>query len=92
MKAILKTDFIIHDIASEQVLIGTGEQVDFSRMVMLNDTAAAIITTLQKQSATLEELAQKLTEEYDVSLEETRKDIELILSRLAQLGVVSIEA
>lgn len=48
MKITIKPDFIIHNIAGEQVLIGMGEEVDFSKMLLLNDTAAYIITALQK--------------------------------------------
>lgn len=91
MKAILKSDFIIHNIAGEQVLIGIGEQVDFSKLLMLNDTAACIITMLQKQSTMLEELIQKLIDEYNTSPEEAQKDIEILLCELEQLGVITIE-
>ena len=30
MKATLKPDFLVHDIAGEQILIGGGEQINFS--------------------------------------------------------------
>ena len=46
MKATLKPDFILHSIANEKVLIGAGQQIDFSKMLMLNDTAAWIIAEL----------------------------------------------
>ena len=36
MKITIKPDFIIHNIAGEQVLIGMGEEVDFSKMLLLN--------------------------------------------------------
>ena len=65
MKATLKPDFILHSIANEKVLIGAGQQIDFSKMLMLNDTAAWIIAELQKQPATPEELTLRLTEIYD---------------------------
>lgn len=90
MKAVLKPDFIIHDIASEKVLIGAGEQVDFSKMLMLNDTAACIVAVLQKQPATVEELAGLLVEEYEVSSQEAYADVKVLLDRLVRLGVVSI--
>lgn len=92
MKAILKPDFIIHDIADEKVLIGVGEQVDFSKMLMLNDTAACIITALQKQPATVEELTGLLAETYEVSLQQANEDVEALLGRLTQLGVIMTKA
>ena len=47
MKATIKQDFLLHSIANEQILIGAGEQINFSKMLMLNNTAAWIITELQ---------------------------------------------
>lgn len=90
MKVILKPDFIIHDIAGEKVLIGAGEQVDFSKMLMLNDTAACIITALQKQPATVEELAGLLVEGCEVPLQEAYADVEVLLDKLVRLGVVIV--
>ena len=52
MKITLKTDFTIHNIAGEKVLINVEQRVDFSKMLMLNDTAAWVIAELQKQPAT----------------------------------------
>ena len=48
MKAHIKSDFLIRTIANEKVLIGNGEQINFSKMLMLNDTAAFVIEELQK--------------------------------------------
>lgn len=90
MKITIKPYFIIHNIAGEQVLIGMGEEVDFSKMLLLNDTAAYIITALQKKSATSEELVKQLIEEYNVSLQQARMDIERLLDELKQLEVVTI--
>ena len=67
IKATLKKDFLIRNIAGENVLIGCGEQVNFSKMLILNDTATSLVSKLQqKNGATSEELAQHLTEEYNV--------------------------
>ena len=84
MKATLKPDFILHSIANEKVLIGAGQQIDFSKMLMLNDTAAWIIAELQKQPATPEEI-------YDVSQEKAQNDIEELLRHLEEQGIVIIE-
>lgn len=91
MKVILKPDFIIHDIAGEKVLIGAGEQVDFSKLLMLNDTAACIVAALQKQPVTVEELLALLVEEYEVSSQEAYADLKVLLDRLVRLGVVVVE-
>lgn len=91
MKAIIKKDFLLHSIANEQILIGAGEQINFSKMLMLNDTAAWIITELQKRPTTLEELVLRLTDIYEVTKQKAKVDIEELLCQLEQQGVITIE-
>ena len=92
MKVTLKSNFIIHDIADEKVLIKLEEQIDFTQMLMLNETAAYIIKILQKQSSiTTEELVLQIIEQYDVSQQEAYCDIEKLLCQLAQEGAITIE-
>lgn len=92
MKATIKKDFLIRDIAGEHVLIGCGEQIDFSKMLILNDTASCLISRLQqKNCATSEELAQHLTCEYNVTYGEALTDAEELLRQLAAWGVVCLD-
>ena len=92
MKATLKPDFLVHDIAGEQILIGGGEQINFSKMLMLNETSAYLITELKKRTtATDSELAQCLTAEYEVGPEEAFKDVQELLRQLEGQGVVILE-
>lgn len=91
IKATLKKDFLIRNIAGENVLIGCGEQVNFSKMLILNDTATSLVSKLQqKNGATSEELAQHLTEEYNVDYEAALADVEELLKQLEELGVIGI--
>ena len=91
MKATIKQDFLLHSIANEQILIGAGEQIKFSKMLMLNNTAAWIITELQKQPATSEELALRLTKTYEITEQKAKIDIEELFCQLEQQGVIIIE-
>lgn len=92
MKATLKPDFLVHDIAGEQILIGGGEQINFSKMLMLNETSAYLITELKKRTtATDSELVQCLTAEYEVGPEEALKDVQELLRQLEGQGVVILE-
>lgn len=93
MKAFIKKDFLIHTIANEKVLIGNGEQINFSKMLVLNDTAAFIIAELQKQDApiALEELAQSLHEHFEVEYEVAFSDVKELLDQLQEQEVVMIE-
>ena len=90
MKAFIKKDFLIHTIANEKVLIGNGEQINFSKMLVLNDTAAFIIAELQKQDApiALEELAQSLHEHFEVEYEVAFSDVKELLDQLQEQEVI----
>ena len=90
MKAFIKKDFLIHTIANEKVLIGNGEQINFSKMLVLNDTAAFVIAELQKQDApiALEELAQSLHEHFEVEYEVALSDVKELLDQLQEQEVI----
>lgn len=93
MKAFIKKDFLIHTIANEKVLIGNGEQINFSKMLVLNDTAAFVIAELQKQDApiAIEQLAQSLHEQFEVEYEVALSDVKELLDQLQEQEVLMIE-
>ena len=93
MKAFIKKDFLIHSIANEKVLIGNGEQINFSKMLVLNDTAAFVIAELQKQDTpiAIEELAQGLHEHFEVEYEIAFSDVKELIYQLQEQEVVVIE-
>ena len=90
MKAFIKKDFLIHTIANEKVLIGNGEQINFSKMLVLNDTAAFIIAELQKQDApiAIEQLAQSLHEHFEVEYDVAFSDVKELINQLQEQEVI----
>lgn len=90
MKVYIKKDFLIHTIANEKVLIGNGEQINFSKMLVLNDTAAFIIAELQKQDApiAIEQLAQSLHEHFEVEYDVAFSDVKELLDQLQEQEVI----
>ena len=92
MKAFIKKDFLIHTIANEKVLIGNGEQINFSKMLVLNDTAAFIIAELQKheQPVSAEELAESLQANFEVEYAEALTDVKELLDQLKEQDVTII--
>lgn len=90
MKAFIKKDFLIHTIANEKVLIGNGEQINFSKMLVLNDTAAFVIAELQKQDApiAIEQLAQSLHEHFEVEYDVAFSDVKELLDQLQEQEVI----
>lgn len=91
MKATIKDGLLIRSIADEHVLIDASGEVDFSKMAMLSDTAVNIISALQKEPLTAEEIAKRLAVEYDVAEEEAKADVEELLTEMESQGLVTIE-
>ena len=93
MKATIKKDFLIHTIANEKILIGNGKEINFSRILLLNETAAFVITELQKheQPVSAEELAESLQATFEVEYDEALIDVQELLYQLKEQDVVIIE-
>lgn len=93
MKATIKDGFLIREIADEKVLIGSGEQINFSKMLALNDTAAYVVEELQKLHAPIgsDDLARSLSGAYEVDYAEALADVEELLRNLEAQGVVTVE-
>lgn len=93
MNVKLKKGFIIREVADEQVLLPAGmESVDFSNMIVLNETAAVVVEQLlQGQYLSIDALVQVVTDSFDVEPEEARKDIEELLDSLEALHLLETE-
>ena len=93
MKVSIKKDFLIVTIANEKVLIGNGEQINFSKLVILNDTSAFIIMELQKHSSSVsvDYLTECLIQRYDVEYDVALADIKELLLELESQNIVTIE-
>lgn len=93
MKVSIKKDFLIVTIANEKVLIGNGEQINFSKLVILNDTSAFIIMELQKHSSSVSVyyLTECLIQRYDVEYDVALADIKELLLELESQNIVTIE-
>ena len=93
MKATIKKDFLVREIAGEKVLIGNGEQINFSKMLVLNDTAAYLIEELQKRGSAVEfeTLANCLAGKYDVEFARALADDKALIKMLEEQGVDTIE-
>lgn len=93
MKATIKDGFLIREIADEKVLIGSGEQINFSKMLVLNDTAAYVVEELQKRPEPVgsDDLARSLSEAYEVDFAVALADVEELLRNLEAQGVVTVE-
>ena len=91
MNATIKPDFFVQELAGEKILMGGGEQINFSKVLMLNRTSAFMIEELQRAGTTSAAgMAQKLTERFEVDYAAALADVEAFFSDLAQKGVAVV--
>lgn len=83
----IKNGFILRKVPGMNLVMPTGKNVKtFNGSLMLNDTGAFIFERLQKGS-TQEEIADALTQEYDVSLDTVSADVQKTIDSLIEAGV-----
>lgn len=86
----LKSGFVLRDVCGEQVIMGEGlAAMDFGKLLCLNETAAFLWKKAESLGEfSLEDLAQALTEEYEVSLEEATEDVSSIIDEWQKANVL----
>ena len=86
MKA--KSGFVMREVEEGTVLVPVGERVvDMNGMVVLNETGKFIWSRLDG-SKSVKDIAEAMTEEFDVSLEDAQKDVEDFVGELRNLGLL----
>lgn len=87
----LKEDFELQTVCTEKVLIGTGaKNVDFSKIVSLNDTAAFLWETAKEQGDfTADSLTKTLCENYEVTEEKAMADVENVIAEWTKIGLIA---
>ena len=84
----LKSNFEITENAGEYMAIPTGENIaTFGGTVVLNEVSAFLLKHLEEPTEK-EELLNLLLDEYDVEKERAEKDLELILKKFMDLGLI----
>lgn len=86
----VKKGFELRDVCGEKVIIATGiENLDFNRLISLNETAAYLWQKAQEApSFTEAELAQKLVSDYDVTPETAEADVAELVGTWRKQGLI----
>lgn len=86
----IKQGFVLRDVCGEKVIVGEGlGAVNFGKLLSLNETAA----WLWEQAVAIgdfnvEQLTQKLCEEYEVAADEARNDVTAMINEWNSIGVI----
>lgn len=86
----IKKGFVLREVCGERVIIGEGlGAINFGKMLALNETAGWLWKQAQEMGDfTVEALADKLCEEYDVDADEALKDVSDIIAEWQNVSVI----
>ena len=85
----IKEGFILRSICGEYIVVGEGlAQVNFNKMLSLNESAAYLWKEVEGNEFTPEDLVQLLLDKYDVSREQATADVEKLTATWVKEGVV----
>lgn len=84
----IKDQISLRKIADEYIMIvGSGDSLDYTQAVSLNDSAAYLIESVRGKDFTLEDWVELLTDRYEVSREQARADVELLIQMLKEAEI-----
>jgi len=84
----IKEGFTLRQICGEYVVVGEGlAQVNFNKMLSLNESAAYLWKAVQGKEFTQEDLVKLLLEQYEVAQEVAAKDVEKLVAIWLEQGV-----
>ena len=85
----IKEGFILRTICGEHIVVGEGlAQVNFNKMLSLNESAAYLWKEAEGKEFTEEDLVKLLLDKYEVSQEQAAADVEKLTATWIQEGVV----
>lgn len=85
----IKEGFILRSICGQSVISGEGAaNVNFSKLVSLNETAAYLFQKVVGGEFTPESMAGLLTEEYEVDYETALADCKTLCGQWKEVGIL----
>lgn len=84
----IKSGFELMDVCGEAVVVAHGkENIDFSKVISLNESAAFLWEKVKGLEFDADELARLLTEEYEVDFDTARRDVEKMMADWLDAGL-----
>jgi hypothetical protein len=85
----IKNGFVLRTILGENVVTGEGlEQVNFSKLITLNDTAAFLWKELEGKEFDVDAMTALLTDNYEVEEAVARADSEKLCNQWKEMGLI----
>jgi len=85
----IKEGFRLRNLAGEHIVVGEGlRQINFNKMIVLNETAAFLWEKLEGKNFSLDDMVALLLDTYDVSEDIARRDAQALADKLAENGIL----
>ncbi|MBP8777902.1 MAG: PqqD family protein [Bacteroidaceae bacterium] len=86
-----KQGFNLRHVGSEHIIVAEGlENIDFSKIISLNDSAAFLWTKVKDKEFTIKDLAELLIEEYDIDDATASTDAEVLAESWVKADIVEV--
>lgn len=86
----IKNGFELREMCGEFIIIGTGvENIDFSKVISLNESAASLWREVEGKEFTPATLAALLMEQYDVDEATALADATALANQWVSVGIVA---
>jgi len=86
----IKEGFILRTICGEHVVVGEGlAQVNFNKLLSMNESAAWLWEQLKEREFTVEDMADLLQEKYEVTADVALRDSRALADKWLENGVIS---
>lgn len=84
-----KKGFNLRNVCGENVVLAEGiENIDFSSIISMNESSAYLWQAIAGKDFTAEDLAQLLTEEYEVDHDTALNDAKAIARKWLEAGII----
>lgn len=85
----IKDNLSLRQIADEYIMvISSGDELDYTQAIALNETAAYLIKSVTGQPFTAQEWEGLLLDQYEVSADVAKADVEALINTLRQSGII----
>lgn len=81
--------FVLREIVGQSIVCGEGiKQINFNKLLSLNESAAWLWKQLEGKTFTTEDVAKLLEDEYQISAKTAAADAESIVKQWVDAGVI----
>jgi predicted transcriptional regulator len=84
-----KKGFKLRNVCGENIIVAEGiENIDFSRIISMNESAAYLWKNIQGSDFTAETLEKLLLDEYDTDEATARRDVASLITKWKEAGII----